>query len=91
MTQTSSSPMNNRSAASTEQPQPVETTTSTTPADPLSELSATIASMKEYLDELQTRLLDAGRKLREASIQQKQKERVYQDTQKRLERIRMAV
>lgn len=91
MTQTSSSPMNNRSAASTEQPQPVETTTSTTPADPLSELSATIASMKEYLDELQTRLLDAGRKLREATIQQKQKERVYQDTQKRLERIRMAV
>ena len=59
--------------------------------DPLSELQNTITSMREHLDELQSRLLDAGRKIREALIQQRQKERVYQDTQKRLERIRLAV
>jgi chromosome segregation ATPase len=91
MTQTSSSPVINHPVTSAKQPQSVETTPSTTPADPLSDLSATIASMKEHLDELQASLVEAGRKLREATIQQKQKERTYQDTQKRLERIRLAV
>ena len=59
--------------------------------DPLAELQNSFTSMKEHLEDLQSRLLDAGRKLREAIIQQRQKERVYQDTQKRLERIRLAV
>ena len=85
--QTTSRPQN----ALPEHPKTVEASPSSVPQDPLSELQNTITSMREHLDELQSRLLDAGRKLREALIQQRQKERVYQDTQKRLERIRLAV
>ncbi len=91
MTQTSSSPVNDRPTALPEQPRVNETTPSATPSDPLSDLSATIASMKENLDNLQARLIEAGRKLRKAAIQQKQKERTYQDTQKLIEKIRLAV
>ena len=91
MTQTSSSPVNDRPAALPEQPRANETTPSATPSDPLSDLSATIASMKENLDNLQARLIEAGRKLRKAAIHQKQKERTYQDTQKLIEKIRLAV
>ena len=85
--QTTSCPQN----ALPEHPKTVEASPSSVSQDPLSELQNTITSMREHLDELQARLLDAGRKLREALIQQRQKERVYQDTQKRLERIRLAV
>ena len=91
MTQASSSPVNDRPAALPEQPRANETTPSATPSDPLSDLSATIASMRENLDNLQARLIEAGRKLRKAAIQQKQKERTYQDTQKLIEKIRLAV
>ena len=68
--------------------------TTATPAsasDPLLELTNLVASMKTRLDELQTNLIDAGRKLREASQTARQKERVYQETSRKLERIRMAV
>ena len=92
MTQTSVSPMTSRPVALAEQTKATETQPCTAiQQDPLSELQNTITSMREHLDELQSRLLDAGRKIREALIQQRQKERVYQDTQKRLERIRLAV
>lgn len=59
--------------------------------DPLSELTASIAAMREHLEFLQTRLNEAGRRIREAVIQQKQKERIYQDASRKLEKIRMAV
>ena len=59
--------------------------------DPLQELTTLVASMKTQLDELQTSLLNASRKLRDAAQSARQKERVYQDTARKLERIRMAV
>ena len=91
MTQTTALQTTSRPTALPEQPKTLETSPSSIQQDPLVELQNTITSMREHLDELQSRLLDAGRKLREALIQQRQKERVYQDTQKRLERIRLAV
>ena len=92
MTQTSALQTTSRSqSALPEHSKSAEASPSSVPQDPLSELQNTITSMREHLDELQSRLLDAGRKLREALIQQRQKERVYQDTQKRLERVRLAV
>ncbi len=59
--------------------------------DPLAELSASLTCMRDSLDELRARLLDAGRKIREAIIQQRQKERVYLETARKLDCIRKAV
>ncbi len=59
--------------------------------DPLAELTASIATMREGLDDLRARLLEAGRKIREAALQQKQKERVYLETARKLDCIRKAV
>ena len=47
--------------------------------------------MREHLDDLNTRLAEAGRKIREALVLQRQKERTYQEANRKLERIRMAV
>ena len=59
--------------------------------DPLAELSASLTCMRDSLDELRARLLDAGRKIREAMLQQRQKERVYLETARKLDCIRKAV
>ena len=61
------------------------------PSDPLADLVASIATMREHIEKLQARLNDAGRRIREAILQQKQKERIYQETSRKLEKIRMAV
>lgn len=63
----------------------------TSNAEPLTELSSAIAAIRERLDEMQARLNEAGRRIREAIVQQKQKERVYLETSRKLEKIRMAV
>ena len=62
-----------------------------TTTDPLQELMNLVATMKTQLDDLQNKHLDISRKLREATQSARQKERIYQETSRKLERIRMAV
>ena len=62
-----------------------------TPSNPLEETISSIASMREQLANLEARLLEAGRKIKAALIEQKQKERLYADATRKLERIRLAV
>jgi hypothetical protein len=59
--------------------------------EPLAELAANLNAMREHLDDLNARLAEAGRKIREALVLQRQKERTYQEANRKLERIRMAV
>ena len=61
------------------------------PSNPLEETLANVAAMREALDSLNNRLLEAGRKLKAALIEQKQKERQYAEANRKLERIRLAV
>ena len=68
-------------------PQP----TVTAPSNPLEETIANVAAMREALDSLNSRLLEVGRKLKAALIEQKQKERQYAEATRKLERIRLAV
>ena len=68
-------------------PQP----TMTVPSNPLEETIASVATMREQLTNLEARLLEAGRKLKAALIEQKQKERQYAEAIRKLERIRLAV
>ncbi|MBR4675460.1 MAG: hypothetical protein IKP00_13420 [Victivallales bacterium] len=68
-------------------PQP----TVTVPSNPLEETIANVAAMREQLTNLENRLLEAGRKLKAALIEQKQKERQYAEATRKLERIRLAV
>ena len=68
-------------------PQPTEAV----PSNPLEETLANVAAMREALDSLNSRLLEAGRKLKAALIEQKQKERQYAEANRKLERIRLAV
>ena len=63
----------------------------TPPVNPLEETLANVAAMREQLTNLETRLLEAGRKLKAALIEQKQKERQYAEAIRKLERIRLAV
>ena len=60
-------------------------------SNPLDETLASIVSMREQLSALETRLLEAGRKIKAALIEQRQKERQYAEAARKLERIRMAV
>ena len=60
-------------------------------SNPLDETLASIVAMREVLNALETRLLEAGRKIKAALIEQRQKERQYAETARKLERIRMAV
>ena len=60
-------------------------------AEPLAEIAASIASMREHLDNLNARLTEAARKIREAQVIQRQKERQFADANRKLERIRLAV
>ena len=61
------------------------------PSNPLEETIASVAAMREQLTSLENRLLEAGRKLKAALIEQKQKERQYAEATRKLERIRLAV
>ena len=72
---------------------PAATTTLTPqpPAEPLAEIAASLAAMREHLDNLSSRLNEAARKIREAQVLQRQKERQYADANRKLERIRLAV
>ena len=63
----------------------------TVPANPLDETVASITAMREQLASLEVRLLEAARKIKAALIEQKQKERLYADATRKLERIRLAV
>ena len=61
------------------------------PTNPLDETLANIASMREQLSNLESRLLEAGRKIKAALVEQRLKERQYADATRKLERIRLAV
>ena len=61
------------------------------PSNPLEETLANVAAMRDQLANLEARLLEAGRKLKAALIEQKQKERQYAEATRKLERIRLAV
>lgn len=61
------------------------------PTEPLAEIAANLAAMREHLDNLSSRLNEAARKIREAQVLQRQKERQYADANRKLERIRLAV
>ena len=60
-------------------------------ANPLDETLANLAAMREQLANLEARLLEAGRKLKAAQLEQRQKERQYAEATRKLERIRLAV
>ncbi len=47
--------------------------------------------MREQLASLESRLLEAGRKIKAALVEQRLKERQYADATRKLERIRLAV
>ena len=59
--------------------------------NPLEETLASIAAMREQLSNLEARLLEAGRKIKAALVEQRLKERQYADANRKLERIRLAV
>ena len=59
--------------------------------NPLDETLANLASMREQLANLEARLLEAGRKIKAALVEQRLKERQYADATRKLERIRLAV
>jgi len=61
------------------------------PSNPLDETLASITAMREQLSTLEARLMEAGRKIKAALIEQRQKERLYVDATRKLERIRLAV
>ena len=63
----------------------------TAPVNPLDETLASIAAMREQLTNLENRLLEAGRKIKAALVEQRLKERQYADAVRKLEKIRLAV
>jgi len=63
----------------------------TVPVNPLDETLASLAAMREQLATLESRLLEAGRKIKAALVEQRLKERQYADATRKLEKIRLAV
>ena len=59
--------------------------------NPLDETLANLAAMREQLSNLEARLMEAGRKIKAALVEQRLKERQYADATRKLERIRLAV
>ena len=59
--------------------------------NPLDETLASISAMREQLANLEARLMEAGRKIKAALVEQRLKERQYADATRKLERIRLAV
>ena len=66
-------------------------TANQTQTNSLEETLASFTAMREQLNKLETRLIEAGRRIKAALLEQRQKERIYQDATRKLERIRMAV
>jgi len=86
--------MNESNATTNQAVRPTYQPTVTTPqpqANSLEETLASFTAMREQLANLESRLLDAGRRIKAALLEQRQKERIYQDATRKLERIRMAV
>ena len=90
MTQTMTTPTTFRATSTFNAPAPTVNPT-TAPANPLEETLSSIAAMREQLSNLESRLLEAGRKIKAALVEQKLKERQYADANRKLERIRLAV
>ena len=90
MTQTMTTPTTFRPTATFNAPAPTVNPT-TVPANPLDETLASLAAMREQLSNLESRLLEAGRKIKAALVEQRLKERQYADATKKLEKIRLAV
>lgn len=76
-----------------------ETTTMTTPTitqnteviDPIEGLMALFAEMKSQFSVLENRFNDVGRKIKEASMQHRQQERLYNETVRKLNKIKAAM
>ena len=60
-------------------------------SNPLDETLSSLVSMRETLSGLEARLLEAGRRIKAALVEQRLKERQYADANRKLERIRLAV
>ncbi|MBQ9367164.1 MAG: hypothetical protein IJT83_05235 [Victivallales bacterium] len=90
MTQTITAPTAIRPTATFNAPAPTVNPT-TAPVNPLEETLSSIAAMREQLSNLEARLMEAGRKIKAALVEQKLKERQYADANRKLERIRLAV
>ncbi len=60
-------------------------------SNPLDETLSSLVSMRETLSGLEARLLEAGRRIKAALVEQRLKERQYADATRKLERIRLAV
>ena len=91
MTQTMTTPTPFRPTAAFNAPAPTVAQPTTAPANPLDETLASISAMREQLANLEARLLEAGRKIKAALVEQRLKERQYADATRKLERIRLAV
>ena len=90
MTQATTTPTTIRPTATFNAPTPT-VNPATAPVNPLDETLASIAAMREQLTNLENRLLEAGRKIKAALVEQRLKERQYADAVRKLEKIRLAV
>ena len=91
MTQTMPTPTTIRPTTTFNAPTPTAAQPTTAPVNPLDETLASIAAMREQLTNLEARLLEAGRKIKAALVEQRLKERQYADAVRKLEKIRLAV
>ena len=91
MTQTMTTPTTFRATSTFNAPAQTVAQPTTVPANPLDETLASLAAMREQLSNLESRLLEAGRKIKAALVEQRLKERQYADATKKLEKIRLAV
>ena len=91
MTQAMTTPTTVRPTATFNAPAPTVAQPTTAPVNPLDETLASIAAMREQLTNLENRLLEAGRKIKAALVEQRLKERQYADAVRKLEKIRLAV
>ena len=60
-------------------------------SNPLDDALAYISEMREKLTAIDSRLQEAGRKIKAALVEHRLKERQYADANRKLERIRLAV
>ena len=88
MTQTTTQP-----TVQTNTFKPAQSTTQQTPSstNPLEETLALISTMREQLTILESRLMEVGRNIKSALVEQRQKDRQFADATRKLERIRLAV
>ncbi len=91
MTQTMTTQTTFRPTATFNAPAPTAAQQTNVPVNPLDETLASIAAMREQLTNLENRLLEAGRKIKAALVEQRVKERQYADAVRKLEKIRLAV